>query len=290
MFYLIHRKLGLPAIECPTNTRGFPYDTRSCFGNTHQRNQTPHTNIWLRDAEAYGVHFMDNTKVTRIITRNGQAIGVECLSQATIPCTYTAKIVVAAAGSLHTPTLLRRSGLKNKHIGRHLKLHPTSFVHGYYPNHTSDMEGPVASVVTPGIHVAAVPPALAATLLPWRGALAHKQTMAKVSQMVPLAISIPDSEHEQAAVLDDVVYTLTKNDETTLVQGIIRACRILAITGATEVYISQLAIEPFRFDPSLFPGGGVDAVKDGAFIKWLDKVRAHGLKDGVFSMHQMGTW
>lgn len=149
------------------------------------------------------------------------------------------------------------------------------------------MEGPVASVVTPGIHVAAVPPALAATLLPWRGALAHKQTMAKVSQMVPLAISTPDNEPAAAVDDDDIVYTLAKDDETALLQGIIRACRILAITGATEVYPSQLAMEPFRFDPSLV---GVEAVKDGAFVKWLDKLRAHGLKDGVFSMHQMGTW
>jgi hypothetical protein len=276
-------------MECPTNTRGFPYDTSSCFGNTHQRNQTPHSNIWLRDAEAYGVRFLDNTEVTRIITRHGAAIGVECLTPT--PCTYTAKIVVAAAGSLHTPSLLRRSGLKNKHIGRHLKLHPTSFVHGFYPSLDTTTEGPVASVVTPGIHVAAVPPALAATLLPWHGALAHKQTMAKVSQMIPLAISTPDND-PAAAVDDDgeVVYSLAKDDETALLQGIVRACRILAITGATELYPSQLALEPFRFDPSLVRAGGIEAVKDGAFVKWLDKLRAHGLKDGVFSMHQMGTW
>ncbi|MGL1437427.1 GMC family oxidoreductase N-terminal domain-containing protein, partial [Vibrio parahaemolyticus] len=35
-----------------------------------------------------------------------------------------AKLVVVACGSMHTPLLLRQSGLGSQHIGRHLTLHP----------------------------------------------------------------------------------------------------------------------------------------------------------------------
>ncbi|KAI8331903.1 hypothetical protein BC941DRAFT_437862 [Chlamydoabsidia padenii] len=289
-------KLGVPAPDCPNNTRSYPYDNNSCFGGTRQGARKQGTaNIWLRDAEAYGARFMEHTTVTKILTRNGQAIGVRCMHNNTTPCTFTAKIIVVAAGSLHTPNLLLRSGLKNKHIGRHLQLHPTSFVQGFYPQH-QQQDGPVASAMThvsdgdqhrgARIHVAALPPALAATCFPWHGALAHKQTMAKYAHMVPLAIMVCDGA-DQAMVTDQgkVVHTLSRNEEINLMQGIVRAFRILAITGATELYHSQLAIEPFRFDHH----AGVDAVKDSKFNAWLDRVQAHGLPDGIFSMHQMGT-
>ena len=36
------------------------------------------------------------------------------------------------AGTLHTPGLLMRSGVTNPNVGRHLRLHPTSFVYGAY--------------------------------------------------------------------------------------------------------------------------------------------------------------
>ena len=44
----------------------------------------------------------------------------------------TAGVVVSSCGSLHTPALLLRSGLKNKHIGRHLALHPVAGVAGLF--------------------------------------------------------------------------------------------------------------------------------------------------------------
>jgi hypothetical protein len=44
-----------------------------------------------------------------------------------------APVVIAAAGSLHTPALLLRSGLKNRNIGRGLRLHPSLVVLGRFP-------------------------------------------------------------------------------------------------------------------------------------------------------------
>ena len=49
-----------------------------------------------------------------------------------------APVVVAAAGSLHTPALLLRSGLRNKQIGRGLRLHPSLVVLGRFPRSKSD--------------------------------------------------------------------------------------------------------------------------------------------------------
>jgi len=39
---------------------------------------------------------------------------------------------VAACGAIHTPALLRRSGLQNANIGKHLRLHPATAVFGVF--------------------------------------------------------------------------------------------------------------------------------------------------------------
>ena len=49
------------------------------------------------------------------------------MTDRTIKLTVRARrCVVVAAGSLHTPCVLLRSGFKNKNIGRHLHLHPVT--------------------------------------------------------------------------------------------------------------------------------------------------------------------
>ena len=44
--------------------------------------------------------------------------------------TIRARAVIVACGAIHTPALLRRSGLQNQNIGKHLKLHPATAVWG----------------------------------------------------------------------------------------------------------------------------------------------------------------
>ena len=45
------------------------------------------------------------------------------------------KCVICSAGSLHTPCLLLNSKMKNRHIGRHLKLHPVTSCMGVFHGH-----------------------------------------------------------------------------------------------------------------------------------------------------------
>lgn len=236
---------------------------------------------------------------------------MECLYKGITPFTYSSKIVVVADGSLHTPILLRRSGLKNKHIGRHLRLHPTVFIQGFYDQQQQEQrkenDTPLETAIShvadktcnghrgAWIQVPTLSPALASVLYPWRGALLHKQTMAKFQHSVPLAITASD-RHSENSVKEDhehndnplIQSALAKLDESTLVHGLIRAFRILAVTGARELHHSQLAIEPFRFDATVTDG--LEAVKDTKFNAWLDRVRQVGIPDTVLSMHQMGTW
>ncbi|KAI8344519.1 hypothetical protein BC941DRAFT_11466 [Chlamydoabsidia padenii] len=304
-------KLGVPVMDCPINNRdAFPRDrkvnTSTNFwryrGGEDDIKQIRTANSWLRDAEAYGARFIDQAEITKISIQDGKASGVECLYKGITPLTYTSRIVVVASGSLRTPDILRRSGLKNKHLGRHLRLHPTVFVQGFYDEPQADDQQENEPLVTAISHVSdktcsghrgswiqvpSLSPALASVIYPWRGALQHKQVMAKFRHAVPLAVMASDRHSVNSVRGDGIHSTLAKLDETTLINGLIRAFRILAVTGAKELHHSQLDIEPFRFDNDMV--NGLEAVKDDKFNAWLDRVRQIGIPDTVLSMHQMGT-
>ncbi|ORZ05644.1 hypothetical protein BCR42DRAFT_473973 [Absidia repens] len=299
-------KLGVSTTDCPNSTRDFFPPRKShrySLNKPHhqQQQQQQHAssgtpNTWLRDAEAYGARIMDQTEVTKVLIKDGKAVGVECVYKGSkTKFSYTSKIVVVAAGSMHTPTLLKKSGLKNKHIGRHLKVHPTTYVQGYY--YSQDGSAPLQQQQHDGsgtrIHVAPLPPAVSAMVFPWRGSLALKQSLAKAKYAMPLAISTTDMDGYDdmtAATKDMAMWRLTRQDEAALIHGVIRACRILAVTGAKEIVSSQMDVEPFVFDEQTKGnGGGLEAVKDPAFNAWLDQIRLVGVPDGVYSMHQMGS-
>ncbi len=59
--------------------------------------------------------------------------------------TVRAKAVIVAAGAVHSPAVLLRSGIENPHIGRHLHLHPTTTVAGVYPEKVYSWQGVMQS-------------------------------------------------------------------------------------------------------------------------------------------------
>jgi hypothetical protein len=57
-----------------------------------------------------------------------------------------ARVVVIACGSLHTPILLRNSGLGSMHVGRHLTLHPAFRVGALFDDRVDGWDGAMQSV------------------------------------------------------------------------------------------------------------------------------------------------
>ena len=106
----------------------------TCFGDRDGNKQSG-VETFLSDAAGSGASFMrcDVLRVTRG-GAGGRADGVLIQSpgaggsQERAIWVPAKRGVIVAAGSLHTPCLLMRSGIVGHNVGKHLKLHPCTAV------------------------------------------------------------------------------------------------------------------------------------------------------------------
>jgi hypothetical protein len=99
---------------------------------------------WLQDAYEAGARILVRTRATKVTHTGGTADGVEATTVDGHRVTVRSKAVVAACGALQTPVLLQRSGLSNKNIGKHLKLHPVMLAWGICDEEVRPWEGMLA--------------------------------------------------------------------------------------------------------------------------------------------------
>jgi choline dehydrogenase-like flavoprotein len=110
--------------------------------------------------------------------------------------TVHAPTVVLAAGGIESPALLLRSGIGGPAVGQHLRVHPTYFVGGVYPEPVRGWEGQVQSVVSLDrtqaldgegylVECTTLSPGMWAVLTPWLGGEDHKRRMLELEHTAP---------------------------------------------------------------------------------------------------------
>ena len=113
---------------------------------------------FLPDAVAHGATVISDALVEKIDITNGVARGVRgrfldsVTGEPRVRFEVRAKIVIVACGSMHTPVLLRRSGLDSVHIGRHLTLHPAVRTGALFDDPVDGWDGALQSVYTDHFH------------------------------------------------------------------------------------------------------------------------------------------
>jgi choline dehydrogenase-like flavoprotein len=278
---------------------------------------------FLPDAAKAGAHFMEGLDVTRILfaQRNGKkvATGVEGIwtsrdehgGVAGTPLVrrkviIKAKRVIVSAGTMQSPLVLLRSGLKNRWIGRNLRLHPVSFVGAIYDEEVRPWEGGILTAVVNefenqdqqghGTKLEAVTmmPTGWLSFLAWTGGVDYKLLAPRMKNMVGhFAIQRDCGSGQVYADPHDgrprFVYAPTKKDRVHLMEGMIACAKINYVMGAREIFTCLPGTSIFTR-----PAGQaiISAEKDEAFQTWLKEVRKRGLPDPdtIFtSAHQMGT-
>ena len=209
---------------------------------------------WLADAGSTGTRFIIRTKVERVVVEGGAARGIVGRTAEGHRVTVRSRAVIAACGSIHTPALLKRSGLRNANIGKHLKLHPATAVWGQFDEELKPWEGVMQALYSDqhrDLHdgyglkyeTAANHPHLFIAFAPWRGARKHLSLMEGLTHSVPLGVLLRDRDGGEVRVGRDgepiVRYKLSPFDTDHLRTGIDGAAQILEAAGARRIFTSQ---------------------------------------------------
>jgi choline dehydrogenase-like flavoprotein len=209
---------------------------------------------WLADAHAAGARFAVRTRAERVTVEGGAARGVEARTLDGHRVSVRCRAVVAAAGAIHTPALLRRSGLANTNIGRHLKLHPVTVIWGVFDEQVRPWEGTMQAIYSDQYRyldggygfkyeTAAIHPTLLISFAPWRGGRQHAEMMQGLSHTIGVGVLLRDRDGGEVR-LDRAGhpvahYRLSDYDAGHVRTGIDGAAQILEAAGARRIFSSH---------------------------------------------------
>jgi long-chain-alcohol oxidase len=253
------------------------------------------TKTWLADAQRDGARFVVETRAARVRIEAGSATGVEARSKGGHRVNIHCKTVVSACGSIHTPALLLRSGLRNEHIGRHLHLHPVSNVCGVFDEEIRPWEGTMQAIYSDehryltgnyGVkyETTALQPVIAAAVLPWREPQLYRSLLKKLSHVSAIGVLVRDRDGGRVTIDDEghpvSRYALSRFDREHLRSGFTGAARILEAAGARLIFSPHA--KWCAYEPG--PSGSLDS-----FTQAMDSAGWDSGRVALFSFHLQGT-
>jgi choline dehydrogenase-like flavoprotein len=260
---------------------------------------------WLADAHAAGTRLVVRANVRRVLVEGGAARGIAARTADGRQLTIRSRAVIVACGAIHTPALLKRSGLQNPNIGKHLKLHPASAVFGIFDEELKPWEGVMQALYSDQyrdldggyglkFETAANHPHLYIQFCPWRGGRDHLALMQALSSSVPIGVLLRDRDGGEVRVGRDgepvVRYKLSPFDAGHLRTGIDGAAQILEAAGARRIFSSHARW--VSYDPAsdaTATASGSTAAARARFMADADAAGYGAGQVGLGSFHIMGS-
>ncbi|KAH9611575.1 hypothetical protein KSS87_010341 [Heliosperma pusillum] len=257
--------LGFEADMVPRNSSESHY-CGSCYCGCKSADKQGTDVTWLVDAVNMGAVIITGSEAKTLLfdqNKDGRYKKKRCIGlvassvneKITRKFQIEAKVTISACGSLLTPPLLMSSGLRNKHIGKNLHIHPSLMVWGYFPPEgtTSEFEGKVSEggIITSAhkvfseqgsrsmpralIETPALGPAACAVLIPWESGMDVKKRMLRYSRTANLFVMVRDEGSGEVRSKTRIAYKLTRLDRENMTVGLRRALQIMIAAGAVEV-------------------------------------------------------
>jgi choline dehydrogenase-like flavoprotein len=197
---------------------------------------------WNAGATTYS-----GVRARRLLVEGRRVRGVEAESGSGVRLRIASDLVVVAAGTIHSPLLLRRSGISDRsgQIGRNLSLHPATGVRALFDEPIEMWEGVpqsyyVDEFADKGIMLegAGGTPDWIATSLPYFGER-HRELMSSVRFLSQFGIMVSDTSRGRVRELGDTVfvqYDLDRGDTARFKRGIEVLAEIYWAAGAKRIY------------------------------------------------------
>ncbi|OAY85436.1 Long-chain-alcohol oxidase FAO4A [Ananas comosus] len=301
-------ELGYPVSSVPCNAPPDHY-CGWCHLGCKDGKKKGTTETWLADVARSGNGLiLPDCKVERVLLRRkgkGRSVASGVLVQCCGSKEYfviKSKATVVAAGALNTPALLKRSGLRNAHIGKNLHLHPSVLAWGYFPRtkwpaeSKRSYEGGIitcmstalaewdgsgygAVLQTPALH-----PGMFAALTPWLSAADFRERMLRFARTAHVFALVRDKGSGAADRFpESLAYRMDGADEENMRRATEAMVRVLAAAGAEEVGTQHCKGERARVG------------EEGAVERLVERIRSRGRgswragRTPVTTAHQMGS-
>jgi choline dehydrogenase-like flavoprotein len=259
---------------------------------------------YLPSAQRKGAKTLFDTRVERVTIEGGVASGVVATCQSNGKAhllDIAARVVVVAGGGIETPALLLRSGVKDKNVGRYLRLDPTVAIGGIFDAPIEPWKGPPQTVAVwkfidldgtyHGFWVEAAPahPGLFALSIPWLDGRRHKEFMEQYYSRSSASIVLVRERGSGRVSIDGdgyavVSYDLQQEDRQTLTRGMEETAKILAAAGAVGVWTTH--------NSQVFAGDGKKPLTPGDIDSFSARLRKDGINYNrmmLYSAHLMGS-
>ena len=195
-----------------------------------------HTGVtYMKWAKAAGAQVFSGVRARRVERGQVLADGL----------TVTADRIVVAAGTMHTPGLLRASGIRHRELGRNLSIHPATGVWALMDEEVDMAKGVpqsycVDEFADEGLlfEGAAGPPDYLAMAVPFTGER-HRRVMLDYKRAASFGLMVSDTSRGRVhGVRRPLIrYDLNRHDADTVVRGIERLAELLFAAGARTVYV-----------------------------------------------------
>lgn len=288
-----------------------------CFGDRYGiKNNALAT--FLGDASSSGARIVDNCKVRHILKESYvSSDGIRGLRAKGVAATVgdhhvtvrARRGVICAAGSLHTPCVLKRSGFCNWHIGRHLHLHPATYAIGMFNDEIIDSclhppmttvcnalergprnNGYGAKIECPSAHTG-----LAAAVIRYRSPRDFKENLLQLRHAVPLIAIQRDSTEGRVHLAADgfspkVDYVVNDADKESIKRSVQGLVKILISSGSDFIatgHNDDSGLDLASADGPMPKNETKKDVQD--YLKKLQKLGLSPHQTQLFTAHQMGS-
>ncbi|WRT66875.1 uncharacterized protein IL334_003838 [Kwoniella shivajii] len=321
------KKLGYHVDPIPQNTSGQEHACGFCsFGCPYGEKQGT-VETFMMDAAKSGAEFLSRAQVERLLfcspgadipsvidddnlesytysTTRTRCIGAEMtLDDGSNVVVLASKSVIVSGGSINSPAILLRSGLKNPNIGKNLHCHPVTYVSAKFEDKINPWDGAIMTAVSNvsenrlGDHHGAkievcmsFPAGFAVAQENWSSSALHKSNMLEYNQSMVLIVLTRDRDSGQVFIDENghprIRYDISPYDGLSCLGGVLAAVELLLAAGAKKISTTQAGV------PSYIVEEGHKGLVDPKWRSWIAQIQAAGVKSGwatFASAHQMGT-